>query len=288
MKILLTGHSGYFSKEFLKSCIKKKKLKIFCLTRKNKINKKNISFFKVDLSKNKIKNLDIIEEVDYIIHCAFIKMNSKISKTRLIQNNINITNNLIKILKNIKFKQLINFSTISLYPYKDGTFSEKAKINFSKNPDYPYAYSKYFAERQFNKKINKKKLLHLRIANIIFNKNDMGILWNMKRSIKNNNKIIIYGNGRRILNLVHVNKLILYIFKVLKFKNLYGKYNLSDYTISLKDIAKIIKKKYGNSKTKIIYSNIINSNPKSIINANLFFKKLNIDKPKITKLSYEI
>ena len=110
----------------------------------------------------------------------------------------------------------------------------------------------------------------------------------MKRSIKNNNKIIIYGNGRRILNLVHVNKLIFYIFKVLKFKNLYGKYNLSDYTISLKDIAKIIKKKYGNSKTKIIYSNIINSNPKSIINANLFFKKLNIDKPKITKLSYEI
>ena len=105
-------------------------MKIFCLTRKNKINKKNISFFKVDLSKNKIKNLDIIEEVDYIIHCAFIKMNSKIGKTRLIQNNINITNNLIKILKNIKFKQLINFSTISLYPYKDGTFSEKSKNKF--------------------------------------------------------------------------------------------------------------------------------------------------------------
>ena len=38
-----------------------------------------------------------------------------------------------------------------------------------------------------------------------------------ERSIKNNNKIIIYGNGRRILNLVHVNKLILIYskFKIL-------------------------------------------------------------------------
>ena len=57
-------------------------------------------------------------------------MSNKVKAKTIIIKNLNIINNLIKILKMISFKKIINISSISLYPNKDGKFNEESQINF--------------------------------------------------------------------------------------------------------------------------------------------------------------
>jgi len=288
VKILITGSSGLFAREFLKNISAKKNFKIFCITRKKKKNKKNIFFYKIDLSKKMTKKLYFEKKIDYIIHNSFIKMNNHFLKKDIIKKNLLITENLIKIINQIQFKKIINFSSSSLYPNKKGIYSEKSQVNFLKNNDFPYAYSKHKSEQLLNKKIDQNKIIHLRIANIIFKDKNNSILSKIKQKIIKKNEISIYGQGKRILNLIHFNKLIFYIYRIIRKNNLKGVYNISDYSINLKKLTLLIKNKYGNSKTKIIFHLKKNNDQKNIINARKFFTKLNIKKPKIRNLINEI
>jgi hypothetical protein len=54
MKILLTGSSGLFAKEFIKYALLNKKIQLFCITRKI-TRTKNIRYWHLDLSKRKIR-----------------------------------------------------------------------------------------------------------------------------------------------------------------------------------------------------------------------------------------
>ena len=59
-------------------------------------------------------------------------MNNKIKPEKIISKNLNITINLIKLLRINNFKKIINFSSSSLYPNIDGNFDEKKKNKFYK------------------------------------------------------------------------------------------------------------------------------------------------------------
>jgi nucleoside-diphosphate-sugar epimerase len=285
MKILLTGSSGFFANEFIKYISSKSKIKLFCISRKKK-NINNIVFWNLDLSKKKIKNIPKNFFFDLIIHSAFVRM-GKNKNSEILKKNINITNNLILILKKNSFKKIINFSSSSVYPNIDGKFSEKNEINFFQNTDSIYGLSKYLAENIFNCCLKKSKLIHLRIANIIGNDHDKSIISEMKNSLKNKNLIDIYGNGNRVINLIHVKSLIRYIF-LIKNINANGILNVSDYSFNLRQIAILIKKKYGNKYSKILFKKINIPNPKFYMNTNKFFNLLNIKKLKKKDLFNEI
>ena len=284
MNCLVTGHNGFLAKNL--SQFFKQKYNVYTISRKK--NKKNFfNIITLDLSKKDSFKKIKLQKVDFVIHVAAVIMNNKVKAKTIIIKNLNIINNLIKILKMISFKKIINISSISLYPNNDGKYNEESQINFLENNDYPYAYSKYITEKKINENFPTNKILHLRVAQIIGNQKDTSIITNLKREIKKKNKLSIFGNGKRVLNLIHVKKIPHYIDLSLK-KNLFGIYNISDYSFSLKKIAEIIKKKYGNKKTKILYKRKNKFNPKFIIDNKKFFSKLRLKKLSLNDLINEI
>ena len=126
----------------------------------------------------------------------------------------------------------------------------------------------------------------MRIVQIIGNNNDKTIISNIKRDVSNKNIIEIFGNGKRILNLIHIKKLIRYV----KFatKSCYGIYNIGDYSFSLNKIAKVMKKKYGSQSTKIIFRNKLKINQKFFVSFKKFYLKMNLKKPTLKELINEI
>jgi len=285
MKILLTGSSGFFSKEFIKYISPIKSIKLFCITRKI-IKIKNVRYWKLDLSKKNIKHFPQKKNFDLVIHSSFIRTQKK-DDIKAVYRNFNITINLIKILKKNNFKKFINISSASLYPNKDGSFSEKNDIYFSENSDNIYGLSKYFSETTFNSHINKEKIVHLRVGNIIGNDKDKSIISEMKRSIKNINSIEIYGNGKRVVNLIHIKSLIKYVLLIFK-KNVHGVFNICDYSKSLMRIAQLIKNKYGTNESKFFFKKTYVKNPRFHLVTNKFFSLIKKHKPKCKELFYEI
>ena len=285
MKILITGYSGFFSKEFIDLVSSSKRIKLSCISRKKK-KSQNINFWRLDLSKKNLKNLPKDKFFDLIIHSSFIKMH-KNSNDKLLEKNFNITKNFIKIIKQNRFKKIINLSSTSVYPNINGKFSEKSEVNFFENTDNVYGLSKYIAEKLFEINIEINKLIHLRVANIIGNDNDESIISKMKKTLKKSNYIEIYGNGERIINLIHVKSLVKYIL-LLANKNCYGALNISDYSISIKNLANILIAKYGNNNSLIKYKKVYYNSPRFYINTSKFFKILNIKKPKKNELYNEI
>lgn len=284
MKILLTGSSGFFAKEFIKYTTYNKRYKLFCITRK-RIKTKNIKYWQIDLSKKKIRKYPQKIKFDLVLHSSFVR--KKKDESQIVYENFNITKNLIQILKKNYFKKIINISSASLYHNKDGKFSENNDVYFSENNDNFYGLSKYFTEMMFNSYLNKKKIIHLRVGNIIGNDKDKSIVSEMKRDLKSKNEIEIYGNGKRVLNLIHIRSLIQYIFLILK-KKTYGVFNICDYSINLKKIAELIKSKYGSNKSRLFFKKKYMKNPRFNLVTTKFFnlikKKKLIDK----ELFYEI
>lgn len=284
MKILLSGASGFFSKEFIRQISQNNKINLCCISRKKrKIN--NVKLWNLDLSKNNLVRFPKKNYFDLVIHSSFIKMEN--NSNQILQKNINITKNFISILKENNFKKIINLSSASLYPNIDGKFSEKSEINFFHNSDSIYGFSKYLAENLFDTYIKEKKIIHLRVGNIIGNDNDKSIISEMKRNLKQRNFIEIYGDGKRIINLIHIKNLIKYILLISK-KNLNGIFNVSDYSIDIKQIAKLIKIKYGKNNSKIRFKRLNKKNPKFYLSTNKLFNFLNIQKPNNKELFNEI
>jgi nucleoside-diphosphate-sugar epimerase len=260
MKFLITGYTGFVAQNLIRY-LNKKKCDLTIISRK-KIENNKFKTINLDLSKKNISIKKIInKKIDCIIHTSSIKMNKKMFHKKIIEKNLIITENLIRLLNNLHFNKIINLSSSSLYPNVNGNFDEKCKTNFLKNTDFPYALSKYYTELMLNSAFDYNKILHLRISQIFGNEKDQTIASVMKENILKKNKIYIFGNGNRVINLIHIDKLIKYIYLSIK-KNLNGIYNLSDYSISIKKLSLFIKARYGNKNTKIILKNKNIPNPK--------------------------
>lgn len=92
----------------------------------------------------------------------------------------------------------------------------------------------------------------------------------MKRDLNQKNLIETHGNDKRIINLIHIKSLIRYMLLIAK-KNSNGIYNVSDYSINIKEIAKLIKIKYGTKNSKIKFKNLHKKNPKFYLSTNKLF-----------------
>jgi nucleoside-diphosphate-sugar epimerase len=276
MKILITSYGNSISKNISDSLIKNNKIrKIFCFNRKLSRSFKNVKLIKLNILNKKQLEFFLKKNnfFDIIIHTAFVTANNNnLDSYRAFQKNLKITENLIFFLKKIKFKKLINFSSISVYPRLNDRFKENSKIDPSVNIDALYGLAKFNSEMLFNYYFNVKKIINLRIANVVNIKNiQKGIFYKFCCDLKKNNKIIIYGNGKKLFNFIYENELV----KIINFlisKKIYGTFNVNKYTLTYNNLAKKIISLFGNKKSVIIKRNIINNNSLFRIDSKNFLK----------------
>ena len=90
-----------------------------------------------------------------------------------------------------------------------------------------------------------------------------------------------------MLNFIHIKSLIKYVFLIFK-KNAYGVFNICDYSMSLNEIAQLIKNKYGTNDSKFLFKKQYVKNPRFNLVTNKFFSLIKKHKPKYKELFYEI
>lgn len=250
MNILITGSGGILGRNLLTK-INSKKNKIYLITsRKNNLSNNQYKIINVNLSKkisneNLMKILSILpKRINKFYHCSSQVINSKsLDDHNLLENNLNITKNVLSISKIINIDTFINMSSISVYQL----FNEKYKAT----NDFHYSFSKLFAELKFFKEIKSKNFINLRIGYILTKDPEgRGVLNSIYQDFNKFNIIKIYGNGKKDIEYIDINLL---LKKILKYSDSKGfkTVKLVQNSISVIDYAKKIKKKHGNNKTII-------------------------------------
>ena len=162
MKLLITGACGHIGSYLVENINKIKKINEVILIdnfntqRYNALfnlgKKVKLSFYNIDLSKNKLNN---IKKVDYVIHCAS-HTNAQGSfsiKKEMFRNNVACMKNIINYCIKKKSK-LIHLSSTSVYG-KQAEIVNENDIHLLK-PQSPYAEIKLIEEKLLKK--NKKRL----------------------------------------------------------------------------------------------------------------------------------
>ena len=283
MKILITGHTGFIGNE-LSKYLSKKNFSIIGISRtsskenyfiyQSNLNLTNVS--KQDL--NNISQIKLFEDIDLIINASSILANTKnINSMDLLFNNIKMTENLVKISNLIKPKQIINLSSMAVYPDIDGDNDENSMVYMGKNREGLYGLSKFCSENILDFYLSDSiKIIHLRLSQVYGVKMRLDRIYaEMKKELSEKNYITVWGNGERISNFIEVNKLCHYIYQIILNGKLQGVFNLGDRNISYEELAKLIIEKHGNAKSKI---NILSKGKKYSFRLNLKkWQSLNFD-----------
>ena len=261
MKILLTGATGSIGKK-LKLDLSKNH-EVFEICKRNLKNSKKNNIYLLNLEKlndnfkNKLSNLKK-EKIDCIIHLAFkVNKNKSSNNFNLLNQNNNITFSLVEIIKYLKPKIFLNFSSTSVYSNTSGKYHENSNMNPSGNSDFFYGLSKINSEYIFNNLLSNLNLriIHLRIAQVLSNDMPKNRIYSIfQRQIKKFNRIEIFGDGKRKIPIIFLDDLIIKINKLLTSK-ISGPINLCSENITIHNLAKKIILKNGNKKSKIIFLN---------------------------------
>lgn len=277
MKVLITGYTGFIAQYFYKELSKKNI--VYSLTSKKLLasNKENIIYLSLTkkneltkfISSSKFKKLF---KPDVIIHLSALTMDeNNLTNFQIFEKNNLITKNIIKLSQELKPKLFINFSSISVYPEISGKYNETSFLQPEINKDCLYGLSKYNSEvlMSYFFKIFKINLLNLRVSQVLSdNMNKKRIIPTMVKEINLTNTITIFGDGKRESNFIYIHNLYDVIILLIK-KKITGLYNIGHFNFSYLNLAKKIKQKYGDSKTKIIILKKGNKNK-----FNLDIKKL--------------
>ena len=263
-KILLTGSNGFLASKLLKKLIQKnyKVLSLDKYNNINKINNKNFSFFRIDLTKTKelekIKN----REINTLIHAAAIQPSSKIKDYKKYYNiNVLSTFNLIQAL-GVKIRKIIYCSSFSVYN------TDKSAKNIKETSS--------LKARNFyglTKKISEDLLIHfseifgyqliiLRFDGIFGkNQNLPGFIDFCKKRADQNKSIEIFNMRKNKRDNVYIDDCIQAVIKCLKYNH--KKYNIFNiaggHPTTQKKMVEHIKK-ITNSRSNIILSRKKNKN----------------------------
>jgi len=255
MNIIITGSNGFVGKHLSKALEKKHNL--FLTSRSVSSDKSNyLDLSDADSVKKYIEKMRTIQ-IDVLVHTAGKLVNSGMSfdeQMQVFNENITITGNIIEIVREMKIKKLINFSSMAVYPNESGLYNEKSEIRMSCNSDCLYGISKFSAENIFDYALKpNSQVVHLRLAQIYGDgmRKDR-IMPVMRNSIVNNNEVVVYGDGKRTSNFIHVMKVCEIIDKVIDTPNINGVFNVGDENITYLELAERLINIFGNNTTKII------------------------------------
>ena len=259
MNIIITGATGFIGKHLTASLSNNHN--ILAVSREIKDSAQNS--YAIDLrNKDQVSSfsnqLAMGKRIDVIIHLAsrFVTAGN-INDLSVLYDNIKITENMVLLVKKVDANKLINFSTIAVYPNISGEFSETSTVRTSENTECIYGLSKICSENLFNYllKENNISVVHLRLSQVDGEgmRNDR-IIPIMMNELKNFNKITVFGNGERISNFIHINKVVSLVDMFVE-NDASGVYNLGDEHQSYFELAKILIEKYGNQESTIVKKN---------------------------------
>jgi dTDP-glucose 4,6-dehydratase len=236
MNVLVTGCAGFIGSHFSEIALKNNFsiVGVDALTYagnlKNIDNFKNeIIFYKENIcNTNKIEKIIVNHEIEWIVNFAAETHvdNSIINCDSFIESNIVGVKSLLDICKKQKCK-LLHISTDEVYgSIEKGSFLESDKLN----PRNPYSASKASAEHLINA-YNKTYNVHYNIVRMSNNfgprQNSEKFLPTIIKSINENKKIPVYGNGLNVRDWLYVKDACNIILKILNGSNINQIFNIS-------------------------------------------------------------
>ena len=195
------------------------------------------------------------QAIDVIINLAFeVASGNNAEDAGILCRNISMVQNVAAIAQMLKPKKMINISSMAVYPNIDGVYNEKAQIGPAANNDCLYGLAKICSEVILDFALRGERILvsHLRVSQVYGDgmRADRTIPV-MLRELRQKNTITVHGNGERVSNFIHVNKLVGYLdFFVME--DTAGIFNIGDEELSYSDLAGKLAKEYGNERTRII------------------------------------
>lgn len=193
--------------------------------------------------------------VDVIIHLAGRTAGAKsMSDLSIVSDNIAMARSVALAALANKSTHVINFSSTSVYPNTSGTCDENTNIDPSVNADCLYGISKFNSEVIITNLLRPANIptTHLRVAMIYgLGMDQTRIMPVFERELKEYNRITVWGNGKRLINIIRIHKLVEYLSFFLANPQ-GGVFNVSEETISLIDLAKRICLNSGNSLSQIV------------------------------------
>ncbi|MGB0886941.1 MAG: NAD-dependent epimerase/dehydratase family protein [Vicingaceae bacterium] len=246
MNILITGSSGVIATQLIKY-FKELDKNVYTLSRHKDAD------YLVDLSSLNI-DFEIVDvKIDVIIHCAFVIPKSfDEDSDEIFRKNKIITDNTVRLVDKIKPKQIINISSIALYPNVSGCFTENSDLNPEVNWNKNYGNSKLYVENTFTELINKTcDVCHLRVSQLLADDLTDTLQKNFLQELKEKNTITVFANGKRESNFIFTSKLCSVIDQVID-KSIEGVYNCGDFQQNYLDFAENFIVNYGNDNSKIV------------------------------------
>lgn len=258
MRVIITGGAGFIGSNLIDNLVKSKKkiFEIICLDNYITGSYSNISHLKgkIKIIKSDVRNINQIsylknKKIDVIIHLAAIAdiVPSISEPNKYIENNFLSTLKVLEFCRLKKVKKLIYSASSSCYgiPKKYPTV-ETEDIDCK----YPYAFSKYAAEKliMHYKKVYKLNVISLRFFNVYGPRarttGTYGAVFGVFLAQKFHNKpLTVVGDGTQKRDFIHVNDLSDAIIKCLKIKKNYI-FNLGGGNpVSVIKIARMISKK---------------------------------------------
>lgn len=197
-KILITGAGGFSGFNLAKNL--SKKFKIFALgNKKPKI--KKIIFYKQDLKKKIKINLAI----DVIIHAAY-ETPQRYNPNKLFNSNIAMIKNILDFATNNDIKNIVFFSSMSVYLKNKKIINEKSNL-IKKSSDDNYGLSKIKCEnmlKSWSKRNELNKVLVLRLPGIVGDGSHNNFISNLANAILKKKKVHIFNLKKKFGNIIHI------------------------------------------------------------------------------------
>lgn len=223
MNILITGSEGFvglnLQKYFSKSNNTIHLIDRISCSKKN-YNKINLGKFNFSLKNTSFANA----KIDLLIHLAAAKGDFMLSDDDFFNDNVLATQEVVKILEKLKIKNVIHYSTVSVYGHNNNLKNEQAKLN----PNNAYGSTKLQSEKLLIKwfRKNKSNLTILR-PSVIYGINNYANMYNLI-SLLNTKFPIMIGNGNYVKSMIAIENLVDITLFTIKRLNKLQIYNCTD------------------------------------------------------------
>jgi nucleoside-diphosphate-sugar epimerase len=247
MNIFLTGGTGFVGKKFIKLAIKHGH-KIFAISRKKKINKKNIKWLIGELDK---PWPNYFKETDILVHLAAAGVDKNVNSQEIINTNVLKSSRLVMNAIQSGCKKFLIISSSSEYkPQLSKEFTELS-LKSKRDPEDIYGKSKVIFS-DFCKMIAKKKKVQVRLMRLfpVYGEGEKRnrLYPSLKKAALEGKKFIIMNphESRDFTNVNYVSRVILDAlnFKKRRFKYFQIFHISQKHTSTIKDFALIYWKKF--------------------------------------------
>ena len=280
MNVLISGINGFIGGDLMHLLSATAGYKAYGISRNTKSEVSN-NIFAVDLADEQSVDVfiekSIKDQINFgvFVHCASILADAKNNRAfSLFTDNNKITNNVVRIVNELKIKTLVNLSTIGVYPNADGEYDETTAIDPSKNFECLYSLSKFCSEQLFNfYLLPTNNVINLRLSQVYGERMRADRIYKiMENEMKQSNQITVWSNGERVSNFVEID----YVLKtILHFINkpTTGLFNVGGENLSYKELAEKVKTSNNNvdAEIKLVNKGVIS---KVYINSDKLKKEL--------------